>query len=173
MFTKDYCMAATQQITEAIIQKSIFDAVRNVTKTMLSRDITLVSQAREPFAGASYEIIDTVGFAGDINGTVYLCMSEKFAFHLIGLMLGMTQHEIELGGPDVIKDAIGELTNMTVGGFKNQLCDIGFPCMLSLPAIMRGTRLAIAPNKSTACHVFEFKCDGHTLVADIRLKADE
>ena len=165
-------MAATQQITDAIIQKSIVDAVRNVTKTMLSRDITLMTQAREPIEGASYEIIDTVGFAGDINGTVYLCLSEKFALHAIGLMLGMSQREIELGGPDVIKDAIGELTNMTVGGFKNQLCDIGFPCMLSLPAIMRGAKLAIAPNKSTVCHVFEFKCDGHSLIADIRLKID-
>ena len=165
-------MAAIQQITDAIIQKSIFQAVRNVSQTMLSRDITLVSQAREPNLVSTYEIIDTVGFAGDINGTVYLCLSEKFAIHAIGLMLGMSQHEVELGGPDVIKDAIGELTNMTVGGFKNQLCDIGFPCMLSLPAIMRGNNLAVAPNKSTTCHLFEFKCDGHTLTADIRLRAD-
>ena len=165
-------MAAIQQITEAIIQKSIFQAVRNVSQTMLSRDITLVNQANEPTPGVTYEIIDTVGFAGDINGTVYLCLSEKFALHAIGLMLGMTQREVELGGPDVIKDAIGELTNMTVGGFKNQLCDIGFPCRLTLPAIMRGTKLAIAANKGTTCHVFEFKCDGHSLVADIRLKAD-
>ena len=170
MFTKDYRMAATQQITDAIIQKSICDSVRNVTQTMLNRDITLVSQAREPVAGACYEIIDTVGFAGEINGTVYLCMSDRFAVHVIGLMLGMSQHEIELGGGDVIKDAIGELTNMTVGGFKNQLCDIGFPCMLSLPAILRGTNLTVAQNKTTACHLFEFKCDGYTLIADIRLK---
>ena len=106
-------MAAIQQITDAIIQKSIFQAVRNVSQTMLSRDITLISQAREPAVGATYEIIDTVGFAGDINGTVYLCLSEKFAIHAIGLMLGMTPREVELGGPDVIKDAIGELTNMT------------------------------------------------------------
>lgn len=165
-------MAAIQQITEAIIQKSIFQAVRNVSQTMLSRDITLVNQANAPTPGATYEIIDTVGFAGDINGSVYLCLSEKFAIHAIGLMLGMSQREVELGGPDVIKDAIGELTNMTVGGFKNQLCDIGFPCMLTLPAIMRGQKLSVTPGKATVCHVFEFKCDGHLLVADIRLRVD-
>lgn len=165
-------MAATQQITDAIIQKSIFQAVRNVSQTMLSRDITLVSQGREPAPGVTYEIIDTVGFAGDINGSVYLCLSERFAFHAIGLMLGMTQREVELGGPDVVKDAIGELTNMTVGGFKNQLCDIGFPCKLSLPAIMRGNNLSVAPGKATICHVFEFNCDGYSLIADIRLRAD-
>jgi len=165
-------MAAIQQITDTLIQKSIVQAVRNVSQTMLSREITFVSQSREPTPGATYEIIDTVGFAGDINGTVYLCLSEKFAIHAIGLMLGMSQREVELGGPDVIKDAIGEITNMTVGGFKNQLCDIGFPCMLTLPAIMRGDNLAVTPGKGTVCHVFEFKCDGHTLIADIRLKAD-
>lgn len=165
-------MAATQQITDAIIQKSIFQSVRNVCQTMLNRDITLVSQTNGPTPGAAYEIIDTVGFAGEINGSVYLCLSERFAIHAIGLMLGMTQREVELGGPDVVKDAIGELTNMTVGGFKNQLCDIGFPCMLTLPAIMRGQNLTVTPGKATICHVFEFKCDGHSLVTDIRLKAD-
>lgn len=165
-------MAATQQITEAIIQKSIIQAVRNVSQTMLSRDITLISQGHEPSPGATYEIIDTVGFAGEINGSVYLCLSEKFAIHAIGLMLGMTQREVELGGPDVIKDAIGELTNMTVGSFKNQLCDIGFPCMLTLPAIMRGNNLSVRAGKALVCHVFEFKCDGHSLIADIRLRLD-
>jgi chemotaxis protein CheX len=165
-------MAATQQITDAIIQKSIFQSVRNVCQTMLKRDITLVSQTHEPVPGATYEIIDTVGFAGELNGSVYLCLSEKFAIHAIGLMLGMTQHEVELGGSDVIKDAIGELTNMTVGGFKNQLCDIGFPCMLTLPAIMRGKNLTVPSSKGTICHLFEFNCDGYSLVADIRLKPD-
>jgi chemotaxis protein CheX len=165
-------MAAIQQISDAIIQKSISEAVRNVSQTMLRRDVTLVSQGHDPDPNTTYEIIDTVGFAGEINGSVYLCMSEQFAYHAIGLMLGMTKHEIDLGGPDVVKDAIGEVTNMTVGGFKNHLCDIGFPCMLTLPTIMRGSKLAIANTKSTICHVFEFKCDGHALIADIRIKTD-
>lgn len=172
IFSKTNRMAATQQLTDAIIEQSITEAVRKVSQTMLKRDVTLVSQAHAPIPGASYEIIDTVGFAGDINGSVYLCLSERFAFHIIGLMLGMSQREIELGGPDVIKDAIGELTNMTAGVFKNQLCDIGFPCMLSLPSILRGANLSVSESKFTFCHVFEFKCDGYSLIADIRLKAD-
>ena len=87
-------MAAIQQITDTLIQKSIVQAFRNVSQTMLSREITFVSQSREPTPGATYEIIDTVGFAGDINGTVYLCLSEKFAIHAIGLMLGMSQRDV-------------------------------------------------------------------------------
>ena len=151
---------------------ALAQAVKKVSQTMLNRDVTLVSQHRTPLANAKYEIIDTVGFAGDIAGSVSLCLHERFAFHAIGLMLGMTQREIELGGPDAIKDAIGELTNMTAGTFKNQLGDIGFPCQLSLPSIMRGKNLAIQGSKATHCHVFEFKCDDHTLVADIRLKIE-
>lgn len=172
LFTKAYCMAATQQITEAIIDKSIVEAVRNVTQTMLQRDVTLVGQAREPAANTVFEIIDTVGFTGEANGSVHLCMSEKFAYHIIGLMLGMSHGEIIAGGPDVIKDAIGEITNMTAGGFKNKLCDLGFPCMLTLPVIMRGANLTVTQAKATVCHLYHFSCDGHTLVADIRLKAD-
>jgi chemotaxis protein CheX len=165
-------MAAIQQITDAIIQKSIFEAVRNVSQTILRRDVTLVSQGHEPTPGATYEIIDTVGFAGDITGSVYLCMSKLFAYHAIRLMLGMSQQEVEQAGPDIVRDAIGEITNMTVGAFKNHLCDMGFPCMLTLPTIMRGSSLVIGANKSTVCHVFEFKCDGYPLIVDIRLKAE-
>jgi chemotaxis protein CheX len=165
-------MAATQLITDAVIEKSIVDALRNVTQTMLQRDVTLVGQTREPSATNTFEIIDTVGFTGNANGAVHLCMSEHFAYHVIGLMLGMSLSEIIEGGPDVIKDAIGEITNMTAGGFKNQLCDLGFPCVLTLPVIQRGTNISVAPGKTALCHLFEFKCDGHSLVADIRLQAN-
>ena len=84
-------MAVTQQITDAIIEQSILQAVKKVSQTMLNRDVTLVSQHRTPLANAKYEIIDTVGFAGDIAGSVSLCLHERFAFHAIGLMLGILE----------------------------------------------------------------------------------
>lgn len=165
-------MAVTHPITDTVIQDSIVRAVQAVSRTMLQWDVVLRNRTPEPDAAATYQLIGNVGFAGETNGIVYLCMSEDFACHATGKMLGMSPGEVEMNGPDVVKDALGEITNMTVGGFKNQLCDIGFPCKLTLPTILRGINLHVAAIKSAQRHVFEFECQGHKLVADIQLKTE-
>jgi chemotaxis protein CheX len=84
----------------------------------------------------------------------------------------MSPAEVEMNGYEVIKDAIGEITNMTAGGFKNRLCDIGFPCKLTLPTIVRGKDLSVDGFKGTERHIFQFECAGHILLADIQFKAE-
>src|SRR5512135_357259 len=165
-------MAVTQPITDTLIQETFVQAARNVSQTMLRREATFVGRAGEPAPGKNYEVIGNVGFAGEANGIVYLCFSDEFALHVASLLLGMSRGEVEMHGPDVVKDAIGEITNMTAGGFKNQLCDLGFPCKLTLPTIVRGKNLSVAAIKSAHRHVFELTCDGHTFVADIQMKAE-
>ncbi len=165
-------MAVIQPITDTLIQESFVQAARNVSQTMLRRDASFVSRSIEPAPASNYGVIGNVGFAGAANGIVYLCFSDDFAIHAASLMLGMSPGEVEMHGPDVVKDAIGEITNMTAGGFKNQLCDIGYSCKLTLPTIVRGKNLAVAAIKSAHRHVFELACDGHTFVADIQMKAE-
>jgi chemotaxis protein CheX len=88
-------------------------------------------------------------------------------------MLGMTEAELDAAGDEVINDAIGELTNMTVGTFKNGLCDVGYPCKLTIPSILRGTNFSIEPISSAIRYVYYFEYEKHRLVADILLKNDE
>jgi len=165
-------MAPTEIITESLIQKAIVQAVQNVCQTMLRNDATLRGQTAEPPPGGAFQIMGNVGFAGDINGSVFLCLSDSFAMFATGEILGMSPGEVEMNGPDVVKDAIGEITNMTAGGFKNQLCDIGYPCKLTLPTIVRGSNLQVSTVKGTTRHIFDFACAGHTLLADIQFKVE-
>jgi chemotaxis protein CheX len=88
-------------------------------------------------------------------------------------MLGLSEVELDAAGPEVINDAIGELTNMTVGAFKNGLCDLGFPCKLTIPSILRGTGIRVQPLSSVVWHVYRFEYSGHRLYADIQIKSDE
>lgn len=168
-------MAAAQQITEALIQESIANAMQNVSRTLLRQDAALVDRVRTAEYEADplkFQLIGNVGFAGDANGMVYLCMSDDFATYAVGTILGMSESEVKFHGLDVVKDAIGEVTNMTVGGFKNALCDVGFPCKLTLPTIVTGHNLTVATLRGTARHIFRFTCATHVLVADIQLKTD-
>ena len=167
-------MAVSQSIiTDKHVQDFIIKAIKNVFSTMIRLDASFVEKTAESaytgFQGKHY-VFGSVGFEGDINGVVYLCIPDDFATHAAGEILGMTKHEVKESGDEVVRDVIGEITNMTVGGFKNALCDIGFPCKLTLPTVVRGDHLQVACLKSATRHIFQFDCSSHRLIADIQLK---
>lgn len=168
-------MATASPISDSLVQDSIIRAVKNVCATMLKREAGFV----EKTVDAAYEgfrekphVFGSVGFVGDIAGIVYLCIPDDFAQDAAARVLGMSPAEVEMSGDAAVKDVVGEITNMTVGGFKNALCNIGFPCKLTLPTIVRGDHLAVASLKGADRHTFHFDCAGHRLIADIQLKQD-
>jgi chemotaxis protein CheX len=128
---------------------------------------------REENLSLKPQVVGTVGFLGDINGLIYLYFEDGFAKDCTGHLLGMSAAEVTEAGDEVINDAIGEITNMTVGGFKNGLCDAGYPCMLTIPSILRGTNFSIEPISSAVRHVYHFDCAEHRVVADILMKPSE
>lgn len=168
-------MPATQQITDPLVQDAITNAVQNVCRVLLNKEARLVGRvSAEDIATAvpHIQVMGNVGFVGEIDGIVYLCMSDAYAAYAVGEILGMSPAEVEFEGPEVLKDAIGEVTNMTVGGFKNALCDVGFPCKLTLPTIVRGQNLKAGAIKGAARHIFRFECSGHPFLADIQVKVE-
>jgi chemotaxis protein CheX len=167
--------AATSPISDTLVQDSIVRAVRNVCVTMLKQEAGLVEKATTTTYDGFKEkphVFGSVGFVGLIDGIVYLCIPDDFAQDAAARVLGMSPAEVEMSGDEAVKDVVGEITNMTVGGFKNALCNVGFPCKLTLPTIVRGDNLAVSGLKGAARHVFHFDCSGHRLVADIQLKQD-
>lgn len=169
-------MAEPPQINDALIHDSIVRSIERVFRTMLRQEISLVdgstSQESASLAAKPY-IVGAVGFVGNANGLIYLCFPEDFARAATGRILGMTANEVVMNGVEGVNDAIGELTNMTVGGFKNALSDAGFPCRLTVPTIVRASNLSVASVKSIARHVFHFDCEGHRVIADIQMKSVE
>ena len=159
-------------INDALIQKSITLAMDNVFRTMLKREAVFVEKTTAEAlqaAGAQFHIVSNVGFVGEACGIVYLCLTDGFAMHAVAHVLGSAASDVDLADHDLVKDVIGELTNMTAGGFKNALCDLGYPCKLTLPTIVRGQSVKVSCFKSSIRHVFVFDCAGHRIVADIQL----
>jgi chemotaxis protein CheX len=171
--------ATAPAITEAMIREHINRAVKDVFKTMVGREPTSMSSPEAGRNGTASapdhhrpQVVGTVGFIGEINGLIYLHLDLGFARTCTCHLLGMTEAELDAAGDEVINDAIGELTNMTVGSFKNGLCDAGFPCKLTIPSILRGTAFSIEPISSVVRHVYYFDCAEHRVVADILMKSD-
>jgi chemotaxis protein CheX len=168
-------VTVTAPITDTVIHTSIVRAVEKVFHTMATLKVTFVSSStapETPTVAPGSLIIGSVGFVGDASGLIYLCLDAGFAQYVTGRILGMDKAEVDAGGHEVVNDAIGEVTNMTVGGFKNTLCDLGHLCKLTLPTIVRGQHVSIASVKSATRHIFHFECEGHRITTDIQLKLD-
>jgi chemotaxis protein CheX len=171
-------------IPEASIREHITSAIKEVFSTMLGQHVLPYEPSKEangqawpPLDGKQGEhdpyVVGNVGFVGKTNGLLYLYLPEKFARHATSHMLGMSEREVVSDGAAVVNDAIGELTNMTAGVFKNGLCDSGFSCRLTIPSILRGANFTIDPVTSSTRWIFYFDCSGHRLVVDVHMKPGE
>jgi len=75
-----------------------------------------------------------VGFAGSYNGLVSLHAPQQLALAFTSGMLGM---EVTVLNDDV-HDALGEITNMIAGSFKQHISRGGADIKLSTPSIVSG-----------------------------------
>jgi chemotaxis protein CheX len=168
-------MPAIEEISESLIRENITRAVGDVFKTMMGRAIALDPAEAGPneAAASAPQVIGTVGFIGDINGLVYLYLNEDFANQCTAQILGMSAFELKTKGDEVVNDAIGELTNMVVGSFKNALCDAGYPCKLTIPSILRGRNFCIQSTRLAERRSYRFACGAHRVVTDIILKSGD
>jgi len=87
-------------------------------------------------------------------------------------MLGMTPAEVTEAGREVASDVIGELTNMTVGVFKNRIHDLGYPCKLTIPTVVWGDEISIRSPRGAVRRTYVFTVEGRSVVADLIFKED-
>jgi chemotaxis protein CheX len=171
-------MSAILEIDESLIRSHITRAVADVFETMLSRTVELCQDPHERVADTceavgKVQVVGTVGFVGDFSGLIYLHFDLEFARLCTCHLLGITVAELEEAGDEAINDAIGELTNVTVGSFKNRLCDSNFHCRFTVPSILRGARFSVEPLRSAQRHTYRFRCAGTYVVADIMMKSGD
>ena len=176
-------MPTIDSISEDIFQETMNRSVQDVFRTMLGRTATLIHGTgasssdgqpwKHPVELNGQQVVGTVGFIGDVSGLIYLYLTDEFAKLVASHLLGMTVPEVEAAGDEVVNDAVGELTNMTVGGFKNQLCDQGFPCRLTIPSILRGSNFSIEPVTGATRRTYQFDVQGHRLITDLLMKTFE
>jgi len=172
-------MPTTEKISDLVFRETMTRAVQDVVKTMLNQNAAFHSEigatenSDKAIEISGQHVVGTVGFIGDINGLIYLYLASEFASLTAAQLLGMTKRELEEAGDEVVNDAIGELTNMTVGAFKNQLCDRGFACKLTIPSILRGSNFSIQPISSATRRVYRFDIGQHRIVADLLMKIEE
>lgn len=126
-----------------------------------------------PTADARSQVVGTVGFVGNARGLIYLYLDQCFAESCTCKLLGVSPNELAELGDEAVNDAVAELTNMSVGRFKQGLCDQGVNCTLTVPAIMRGRQFRVDVIDHASRFVYRFKSGDGRVVADILIKSSD
>lgn len=173
-------MPAVEDLSSSVFLETITHAVKRVFRTMLDVEVVLIEDGlneREIDLTENPEnqqqVIGTVGFIGEINGLIYLTFPQPMARFVAARMLGMSIVDVLEMGDEVVNDAIGEVTNMTVGAFKNSLGDHGFTCRLTIPSILLGCNFHIEPFACSTRRTYHFKVDGRIFTADLLFKESD
>lgn len=123
-------------------------AVTEVYGTMLGLAVEHVRTDESHCASPSgvTGLVSNVGFAGKINGGLYMNYDDKLACDITEKLIGMKP-----GSSDdaEVSDVLGEITNMVTGTMKKHTSELGYNGWLSTPLIMRGRDITIESKDAT------------------------
>jgi CheY-specific phosphatase CheX len=116
----------------------------------------------ETFPGE--HILGTIKFSGRAEGEVFFRLSTQGAKFVAAQILGIPGEEL---GEAEIKDAVGELLNITTGNFKSNLCDAGLDCRLTPPAVRRSGDFSVHTVPGGGVERMAFKSPNVLLFVDV------
>jgi chemotaxis protein CheX len=106
-------------------------AAREVFQLMLGSDLSLPTAEVNLPPG----VTSMVGLAGQLCGVLSVHCDEKAASLMTAKMLGLPVDNVSAQ----MSDALGEISNMVAGNFKNKISGLGDGCMLSPPTVVTGS----------------------------------
>jgi len=157
-----------EKIRISAVEKAINLAIMDTFKTMLSMDLAKVGMITDPGLD-DQRYVAGVHFAGEVVGNLCIHSSREFACLIAGTMLGMETEQVE---EEEVKDVLGELTNIVSGNLKSDFLDAELACVISTPAITRGSDFRIEASKFGEHHQWIYRYKTYELLIEINLKED-
>jgi chemotaxis protein CheX len=160
---------------DLIDQKTIVEMLRRATGEVLTTMLNMEPRVEEaytehPAQGSSQGVVSFVGLAGSqCVGAGSLHCSSEAACRLASRLL---MSELEAVDDEVL-DAFGELTNMIIGNFKNDVEERMGPMGLSIPTVIFGRNFSTRSLGREDWTVVPFLCGGDLLNVKACLKLKE
>lgn len=152
------------------IKTFVGNTIKDVFETMFFMEVDLLDGELQKVNGAD-RIVGSVGFAGDVMGSVNIHVNKDFGRVITASMLELDVDDIE--GDEEVHDVIGELCNMIGGDLKSRLCDSGLPCKLTIPSIACGDNFVVGPRSWLRKEQLSLRHEEHTALVEVYIKPDE
>ena len=151
------------------IESTITKSITETFDSMLSMDLTKVGKATDEGLD-DQRMVGVVHYAGEVVGSISLHVSREFAAIITASMLGCDAETLD--GDEEIKDVLGELTNIVSGNLKSDFLNTDLTCVISTPAITRGSDFKIEASKAGITHQWVFRHQTHEVLIDIAVEED-
>ncbi len=158
-----------------IDREVIVAVIRRVTQEVLSTMLDVEAQTLEAYTehqapAKSEGVASFVGLAGaEYAGTGSLHCGSDTACWLASRFLMAEYKSVD----DEVLDAFGELANMIVGNFKNEIEQHTGPLGLSVPTVIYGRNFSTRSLSREEWTVLPFQCGAETLTVKVCLKPKE
>lgn len=146
-------------------ETEICEYTESIWKSILDLDVKKTPEEYCPLGGENV-LAGCVHISGEWEGAVTLDCPLELAQKISAIMFKMPEDEVP---PDLIHDALGELTNMTGGNIKSLLPE---PCFLSLPAVSMTQHGLRIPGSKLVTAV-TFQCWGYKFKVSILKKLEK
>ena len=154
----------------SIIAESISRSTGQVFSTMVGVEIGAGRPFGENTAPQANEgVVSFIGLAGAWAGTGSLSCSPELASRICAQMLLCEATAVN----EEVLDAVAELTNMIIGGVKNDLEQHVGPLGLSIPTVVYGRNFRTKSAGNTDWVVMRFQWDEEILVVKLCLEPKE
>jgi chemotaxis protein CheX len=148
-------------MTTEDISGKINEVSEDIWSSMVNIPLQLIENPR--ISRLSGTVTSSVQIVGCWHGAVCLDMGNELAIHATASLIGANPSEIS---HDDVRDAAGELANMTAGGIKELLPD---PCQISLPTVVMGTEFEFSVPQGIVLYRSMFETEfGNFLVTLIK-----
>lgn len=111
-------------------------------------------------------VLSLLGITGEWTGNGGLSCSADCACWMASQMMLCEFPEVN----DEVRDAVGEITNMIVGSFKNSISNLTGPLGMSTPTVISGQGMTTTNSESREWIAFPFHSEGHSFRMIVQLQ---
>jgi chemotaxis protein CheX len=122
----------------------LFAATQEVFTSMLGSELRQLPEPPAEQSGSFDGVLSLVGLAGSLIGNGSLACTAEAACEMSSRLL-MTEFK---NVDDEVLDALGEIANMVIGGFKNLLEPTVGRLQISIPSVIYGKNIATRDAKT-------------------------
>jgi chemotaxis protein CheX len=164
-------MLTTEPVT--VLETSFLaDAMSGAAAEVFSTMLNQAARQDPPIVRQSIEmrndgVVSLIGITGDWVGSGVLSCSSDSARWMSSQFLMSDYDEVN----DEVLDAIGEITNMIIGNFKNKVAEQTGPLAMSVPAVVHGQNMHTTTRGGAREWIaFPVSCQGNDLELLVQLR---
>ncbi len=155
------------ELDQTYLTETMLAVATEVFATMMGTAIQLDSPTESSTAeSVGYGVISFLGLTGEWTGSGGLCCSADSACRMTSQMLSSEYTEVD----DEVRDAVGEITNMIIGNFKNSISAETGPLAMSTPNVVFGRDLTTSSGGTNEWVIFPFSTADYSFRMMLRLK---